>query len=229
MRLRRNPEAKPFLIRHPRVFVPAAEHVSEWRGKWKSRFARPDLPLYVELGTGKGQFLAQASLRHPDINWIGVERIEEPLFQAVKKAEQTRAEAGEDPDNLLYIWMDAEKLPEVFANGEADRLYLHFSDPWPKKRHAKRRLTHRRFLDLYARLLSSSGDLVLKTDSRSLYEFSLEEFKETGWTVVEWSEDLHHSPFAESNIATEYEQKFVSKGMPIHYVRAVPPRFRDDR
>jgi tRNA (guanine-N7-)-methyltransferase len=224
MRLRRKPEAKRILLEHSLVFKPQDETKSELRGKWKSQFARPNQPLHVELGTGKGQFLARASLLHPEINWIGVERIEEPLLQALRKGEASREEAGMDPQNVRYIWMDVEWLTDVFAEGEVDRFYLHFSDPWPKKRHAKRRLTHRRFLAMYEKILAPEGDLVLKTDSRALYEFSLEEFAEAGWEIVERSEDLHRSPFVAGNITTEYEDKFASQGMPIHYVRVKPPK-----
>ncbi|SEM70075.1 tRNA (guanosine(46)-N7)-methyltransferase TrmB [Lihuaxuella thermophila] len=213
MRLRRKPEAKKILSEHPLVVkVP-----EEYRGKWKSLFGRP-CPLYVELGTGKGQFLAKASEIYPDINWIGVERIEEPLLQAVRKGEAT------ENTNLRYIWMDVEKLAEVFAEEEVDRFYLHFSDPWPKKRHAKRRLTHRRFLEVYKKLLAPDGDLILKTDSTILFDFSLEEFAEAGWQIIEQSRDLHQSPYAETNITTEYEEKFASRGMPIYYVRVKPEK-----
>lgn len=211
MRLRRKPEAKKILAEHPLVFKATDEH----RGKWKNLFPHP-YPLYIELGTGKGQFLAKASEIYPQINWIGVERIEEPLLQAVRKGEAT------GNTNIRYIWMDVEKLGEVFSEGEVDRFYLHFSDPWPKKRHAKRRLTNRRFLEVYKKLLAPGGDLILKTDSTILFEFSLEEFAETGWQIIEESRDLHHSPYAETNITTEYEDKFVSRGMPIYYVRVKP-------
>lgn len=211
MRIRRKPEAIPILKAHPLVY----EVTDETRGKWRSLFA-DDHPIYVELGTGKGQFLAKASELYPAINWIGVEKIQEPLLQAVRKGEAT------ENTNLRYLWMDIEKLAEAFAPGEVNRFYLHFSDPWPKARHAKRRLTHHRFLDLYKQILAPDGDLILKTDSPGLYEFSLEEFAETGWKIIEESRDLHHSPFAATNITTEYEEKFASRGMPIYYVRVKP-------
>ncbi|MBA4492847.1 tRNA (guanosine(46)-N7)-methyltransferase TrmB [Paenactinomyces guangxiensis] len=211
MRLRRKPEAKRILAEHPLV----SKATDEYRGKWRTLFPHP-YPLHVELGTGKGQFLAKASELHPYINWIGVERIEEPLLQAVRKGEKT------ENTNLRYIWMDIEKLAEVFAEDEVNRFYLHFSDPWPKTRHAKRRLTHRRFLEVYKKLLAPDGDLILKTDSPVLFEFSLEEFAETGWETIEYSDDLHHSPYREQNITTEYEEKFISRGMPIFYTRVKP-------
>jgi tRNA (guanine-N7-)-methyltransferase len=208
MHLRRNPEAVQLLTTHPLTINDLASH----RGQWKAMFPYPN-PLYVELGTGKGQFLAQASTKHPDINWVGVEKIQEPLLLAVRKGETT------ENSNLRYLWMDIVSLQEAFAPSEVDRFYLHFSDPWSKNRHYKRRLTHRDFLSTYKELLTPTGDLILKTDSESLYQFSLEEFQTTGWEVVEQSEDLHHSEWAETNITTEYEDKFADKGMPIYYVR----------
>lgn len=216
MRLRRKPEAKQMLMEHRLVFAQADKSAEEMRGKWRTLFPHPEHPLYVELGTGKGQFLAKASGLRPEINWIGVERVEEPLLQAVMKGEKT-----EHP-NLYYIWADVMGLTELFAPGEVNRIYLHFSDPWPKKRHAKRRLTYRRFLDLYKEVLSPDGDLILKTDSVSLFDFSLEEFEAHGWNIIELSRDLHHSPYAGDNITTEYEDKFSQRGMPIHYVRVKP-------
>lgn len=215
MRIRRKPEAIQILKDHPLVY----QHSEPLIGKWSSIFNN-DHPIHVELGTGKGQFLAKASELYPSINWIGVEKVQEPLLHAVRKGEAT------NNSNLRYLWMDIEKLAEVFAENEITRFYLHFSDPWPKARHAKRRLTYRRFLDVYKHLLSPDGDLILKTDSFSLFEFSLEEFQETGWSVVEISRDLHHSSYQELNITTEYEEKFASQGMPIYYVK-VKPAYND--
>jgi tRNA (guanine-N7-)-methyltransferase len=146
-----------------------------------------------------------------------VERIEEPLWQAVRKGEET------GNPNLRYIWMDIQDLALAFGEGEVNRFYLHFVDPWPKKRHAKRRLTHRRFLALYQKALAPGSDLILKTDSPVLYEFSLQEFEETGWRILEQSTDLHRSPYGAANITTEYEDKFSTQGMPIYYVRVLPP------
>lgn len=218
MRLRRIPEAPKILSEHPMVFRVTEENKRERRGRWHTHFSNAKNPIYVELGTGKGQFLANASTKYPDINWIGIERIQEPLLKAVRKGEET------EYDNLRYIWMNAEWLDEVFETGEIHRIYLHFSDPWPKKRHAKRRLTHHHFLELYRKVLAAGGDLILKTDSVSLFDFSLQEFAEHGWEVLEMTRNLYHSPYKQENIATEYEEKFVSRGLPIHYVRVKPNR-----
>lgn len=214
MRLRRNPDAIPRLQEHPLVI----NEPHEIKGSWKSLFPQSKQPLYVELGTGKGQFLARASKEHSDRNWIGIEKIQEPLLQAAEKG------AATENTNLRYIWMDIQKLREVFASGEVDRFYLHFSDPWPKARHYKRRLTYRDFLSIYADLLAPDGDLILKTDSLSLFDFSLDEFYETGWTLQDLTRNLHESPWNKWNIQTEYEQKFAGRGMPIHFVRVTPPK-----
>jgi tRNA (guanine-N7-)-methyltransferase len=129
-----------------------------------------------------------------------------------------QGEATENP-NIRYLWTDIVLLQKAFASGEVERFHLHFSDPWPKTRHYKRRLTFRTFLGIYRELLSPTGDLILKTDSKSLYQFSLAELNATGWEVLEQSEDFHHSEWAENNITTEYEDKFAAKGMPIYYLR----------
>lgn len=213
MRLRRNPLARQILTEHQLVIQQPVLVKGNWQSVYPSK-----QPLYVELGTGKGQFLAKAALLYPEINWVGVEKIEEPLLHAVTKGEATEA------TNLRYIWMDIQKLEEVFAPQEVDRFYLHFSDPWPKVRHAKRRLTYHTFLDKYKRLLAPKGDLILKTDSTSLFEFSLEELEMNGWEIVEQTRDLHHSEWASTNITTEYEEKFTGRGFLINYVRALPPQ-----
>jgi tRNA (guanine-N7-)-methyltransferase len=211
MRLRRNPQAIELLTSHT---LSVTDYEAQ-KGNWKKLFGNSH-PLFVELGTGKGQFLANASTTYPNINWIGVEKIQEPLLLAARKGEET------ENTNVRYLWLDILKLHEAFAPGEVDRFYLHFSDPWPKTRHYKRRLTYRDFLKVYQTLLSPEGDLILKTDSKNLYEFSVEELQETGWKIIEQSNDLHQSQWAETNITTEYEEKFAGLGMPIYYLRAKP-------
>lgn len=212
MRLRKNPKARKALQEHPAVFELAEIETQTWR----TFFSRPNQPLYVELGTGKGQFITTAANRHPEINWIGIERVPEPLYQAIKKG------LPEETQNLLYFWADIEYLEQFFKPGEVDRFYLHFTDPWPKKRHAKRRLTHRRFLTIYKKLLSKDGTLIFKTDSRDYFHFSLDELTETDWHIHTTCEDLHNSPLAVDNIPTEYEMKFSTKGLPIYFIQASP-------
>lgn len=211
MRVRKNNKAIPSLLAHPAVLdVADIEHKD-----WRTLLSNPNQPLYVELGTGKGRFITTAAKRWPHINWIGVERIPEPLYQAVKKG------MPEETNNLLYFWADIKYLDQFFHVNEVDRFYLHFSDPWPKKRHQKRRLTHRQFLSKYKQLLKPNGELIIKTDSPSLFTFSCEELTETGWQITGSSQNLHQSPYAKENIQTEYEEKFTSRGMPIYYIQAV--------
>lgn len=210
MRVRKNPKANQTLQSHPAVF-----ELKELESQnWRNAFAHPSQPFYVELGTGKGQFLTTAARKYQQINWIGVERTPEALYQAVKK------EVPEEGENLLYFWTDIENLEQFFEQHEVDRFYLHFSDPWLKKRHEKRRLTHRRFLEKYKQLLQPHGELWIKTDSESLFTFSCEELTETGWHIIATSQNLHQSPLAAENIQTEYEDKFTSRGMPIYYIQA---------
>ncbi len=212
MRIRRKPHAKKMVREHPR----GVKEPEQLRGKWHTLFGN-DRPLHLELGTGKGQFLSRACQDTPGVNWIGVERIEEVLLHALKKAEETPCV------NLRFLWMDVSRLDEVFEEGEVDRIYLHFSDPWPKKRHARRRLTHRHFLDRYKKVLKPKGEILLKTDNSPLFDFSLEELEATGFTIMESTRDLYQSPYVRGNIPTEYEQKFTARGMPIHYLRAKHP------
>ncbi|OYD08983.1 tRNA (guanosine(46)-N7)-methyltransferase TrmB [Paludifilum halophilum] len=211
MRLRRKPYAKEMVQKHPRVVL-EPERV---KGFWKELFGN-DRPIHVELGTGKGRFLSTVCRMHPRINWIGVERIEDVLLQACRKSDET------DCDNLRFLWMDIQHLNEVFAEGEVEKILLHFSDPWPKKRHAKRRLTHHRFLNLYRKILTPSGTLQLKTDNESLFAFTLEELEHCGFRLLEFSRDFHRSPYARENVQTEYEEKFSERGLPIYYLLARP-------
>lgn len=212
MRLRKNPKARPTLIEHPKVFQLEELDTQDWR----KQLTDPHQPLYVELGTGKGQFITTCAQMHPSINWIGIERIPEALYQAVKKGFPLEKE------NLLYIWADIEQLAQFFRANEVTRFYLHFSDPWPKKRHQKRRLTHRRFLNIYKNLLAPGGDIILKTDSLLLYAFTLEELEASHWKIIHKTEDFHSSLYIGADIRTEYEEKFTSRGKPIYYLRAIP-------
>lgn len=182
-------------------------------------FGRPQFafdeerPLYIEIGCGKGNFACGMAAKHPERNFIAMERVADVACLALEKA---KACAEERPDNLRFLIGDAKNLTEWLPEHSVDGLYLNFSDPWPKSGHAKRRLTHRGFLELYRRVLKPDGRLYLKTDNQGLFEFSLEEFAAAG-LVTEWlTRDLHHSERAEGNIMTEYEANFSSKGMPIY-------------
>ena len=185
-------------------------------------------PLYIEIGCGKGNFACGMSAKHTDCNFIAMERVADVACLALEKA---KACAEERSDNLRFLIGDAKNLGEWFPAQSADGIYLNFSDPWPKAGHAKRRLTHRGFLELYRRVLKPDGKLYLKTDNQGLFEFSLEEFAAAG-LVTEWlTRDLHNSDRAEGNVMTEYEANFSSKGMPIYsaVVRFVEDKERTER
>ncbi|MCI5836971.1 MAG: tRNA (guanosine(46)-N7)-methyltransferase TrmB [Veillonellaceae bacterium] len=185
-------------------------------GRWGDVFGRPTAPLWVELGTGKGQFIAGLAERHPEVNLVGLEVARGVIFYAGQKI----AERG--LPHVRLVEMDIAHMEEVFAPGEIDRLYLNFSDPWPKARHAKRRLTHHAFLARYATLLRAGGEVHMKTDNAGLFAFSKEEFVAAGWLLREVSEDLHAAE-PEDNVRTEYETKFSAKGQPIYRLVAVAP------
>lgn len=182
------------------------------KGHWGEVFAR-EQPVHIEVGMGKGRFLMDLARKHPDINYIGIEMYDSVLLRAVQKAK-----ALEEPlENLYFIRMDARELPEVFEKGEVERIYLNFSDPWPKDRHAKRRLTSHEFLERYGKILPEGGTVEFKTDNRPLFDFSLEEIRNTpGWTLDAYTYDLHSDEkMNQGNIMTEYEEKFSSAGNPI--------------
>ena len=195
------------------------------KGKWK----KDGRPLFIELGMGKGRFIIEKALLDPDTDFIGVERYESVLFRACRrmegvpystpadKLERSASEGAEDlrvPDNLKFLSMDAALLPECFEKGEIDRIYLNFSDPWPKARHSDRRLTSPKFLGVYAKVLKKGGYLEFKTDNTGLFDFSLESVNETeGWTLESFTYDLHADPeMSEGNVMTEYERKFSALG-----------------
>ena len=159
---------------------------------------------------GKGQFIIEMARRNPDKNFIGIEKYSSVLVRALEKCEE------DAPENLRFIRMDAEEILEVFDTDEVAGIYLNFSDPWPKDRHAKRRLTYRDFWARYKVILKPEGQVVFKTDNRPLFDFSLEEVEIAGWTLENVTFDLHHSEYMEGNVMTEYEAKFSAKGNPIH-------------
>ena len=184
------------------------ENPEALKGKWRERLGKNDAPLHIEIGCGKGKFINELALQNPDTLYVAIEKIPSVLLLALEKAVTAK------PDNLLFLSYDAALLGEVFDTDEIDRIYLNFSDPWPKDRHAKRRLTHKNFLDLYEKILAPEGEVHFKTDNRSLFDFSLESFEENGWELKDVTFDLHNSGF-EGNIMTEYEEKFSSLGNPI--------------
>ena len=240
MRLRNIPEAKE-IVAGSRFVIQKPE---DFRGRWQS-FAG-GAPLHVEIGTGKGRFLMEMAAREPGTAFLGVERYESVLLRAVEKMEGKPArdpaslleraemtgekpaqEQAEDafvpPANLHFLRMDARELPAIFAPGEVSKIYLNFSDPWPKARHEKRRLTSRAFLAVYEQFLKKGGILEFKTDNRDLFEFSVEEFTEAPrWTITALTRDLHADPkMSAGNVMTEYERKFSALGNKICKLIAV--------
>lgn len=208
MRLRNIPGSKD-VIADSRFVV---QNPDSQRGKWAEVFTN-NHPVWIEVGMGKGRFIMDMARLHPDINFIGIEMYDSVLLRAVQKREQMEEELS----NLYFIRMDARNLPEVFAQGEVDRIFLNFSDPWPKERHAKRRLTSRQFLERYDQILAEDGQVEFKTDNRGLFEFSLQEVEETKWQLLASTFDLHHeSEMVRGNVMTEYEEKFSSMGNPIY-------------
>ncbi|MDE7285414.1 MAG: tRNA (guanosine(46)-N7)-methyltransferase TrmB, partial [Lachnospiraceae bacterium] len=190
---------------------PLVVHEPEKRkGKWKEVFGN-DHPIRIEIGMGKGKFLYELAGKNPQINYIGIEKYSSVLLRALQKMEVQPLE------NLLFIRMDAEEILEVFGTEEVERIYLNFSDPWPKDRHAKRRLPSKEFLSRYDQFLQKDGMLEFKTDNRQLFDFAVGELSAAGWETVSITYDLHHdSEMAEGNVMTEYEEKFSSQGNPIY-------------
>lgn len=208
MRLRNIPGSKEVITQSDCV----VQEPEKQKGKWSELFGN-DHPLHIEVGMGKGRFIMDQAARNPDINYVGIEMYDSVLLRAVQKRESREEPLG----NLYFIRMDARNLEEVFAEQEVDRIYLNFSDPWPKERHAKRRLTSRQFLERYDRILSKDGRIEFKTDNRDLFVFSLEEAAESKWVLEGHTFDLHHDEeMCRGNIMTEYEEKFAEKGNPIH-------------
>ena len=186
----------------------ALKDVEQHKGSWKEFFG-DGKPIHIEIGMGKGKFLMEMARLHPEIHYIGIEKFSSVLVRAVQKMEE------EPLPNIHFIRMDAEYICNVFEKGEVEEIYLNFSDPWPKERHTKRRLTSHQYLERYDRILKEDGFIQFKTDNRDLFDFSVEEVKEAGWTIDLCTYDLHHSDYLEGNVMTEYEERFVAEGKPI--------------
>ena len=211
MRLRNVPGADAYLTAHPLVI----KNETRYRGTWKETFQNPENPIHIEIGMGKGQFLLTLAKENPSINYIGIERYSSVLLRAVEKFDR---DEYRELENIRFICMDAKELDKVFAPEEVDKIYLNFSDPWPKARHAKRRLTSKEFLKRYEGILVQHGEVEFKTDNTELFNFSLEQIEEAkGWELLAHTFDLHHSEeMNKGNIMTEYEAKFSAKGQPIN-------------
>lgn len=194
------------------------------KGRWNEVFGN-DKPIWLEIGCGKGQFITRHAAAHPDRNYIAVEGHESVVLRALEKAaaletvEALGGQADRGADNLCFILEYVKDIRDLFADGELAGIYLNFSDPWPKERHAKRRLTYGKRLRQYAQIIRPGGAIAFKTDNEGLFAFSLEQIEEEGMEILELSRDLHQSPYSEENITTEYEDKFASVGKNINYVK----------
>ncbi|EGP4873062.1 tRNA (guanosine(46)-N7)-methyltransferase TrmB [Enterococcus faecium] len=213
MRVRNRPGAAEMLAAHPNFVI---SDPTLWKGKWNELFGN-DHPIHIEIGMGKGQFITGMAKAHPEINYIGVEMQVSVVSIALDKL-------IEQPlSNLKLLHVDGSALTEYFADSEVDQIYLNFSDPWPKKRHEKRRLTYKTFLAVDEQILRPNGEIHFKTDNQGLFEYSLASFSQYGMILKQVWLDLHQSQF-EGNIMTEYEEKFSSKGQRIYRVEV---RFQD--
>ena len=240
MRLRNIPGARDVIaVSGYVVHEPEAQ-----KGKWAEVFGN-DRPVWVEIGMGKGRFIMDMAEKYPDRNFVGIEMYSSVLFKAIQRAEaRAMIRDGADPGttfgspasvmerppvpegcNFRFICMDARDLESVFEQGEIKGIYLNFSDPWPKERHASRRLTSTDFLRRYEKILPEGGCVEFKTDNQELFRFSLEELETEGWNLIGSTFDLHHDELMnEGNVMTEYEEKFSGKGNPICKLIASPRR-----
>lgn len=214
MRLRRKPWIDEAIHEYDSHFI--MDEQEQYKGHWREQFENPDLPLYMELGTGKGAFISGMAVEYPEANFLGFEVQIGVIYYAAQKLFEQGAK------NAKVTLFDIAGIEEVVAPGEVDRFYINFCDPWPKAKHAKRRLTYHTFLDRYARLLKENGEVHFKTDNEDLFMFSLEEFKESGWELKNVTYDLHKTDLP--NVKTEYEKKFSAKGQPIFRLEAIKPK-----
>ena len=209
MRVRNRKGATELLEAHPQYVI---LNPADAKGRWQEIFGNGH-PIHVEVGSGKGAFVSGMAKANPEINYIGIDIQKSVLSYALDKVLAT------DVPNIKLLWVDGSDLTDYFEEGEIDRLYLNFSDPWPKKRHEKRRLTYQSFLATYQQILPENGEIHFKTDNRGLFEYSLVSFSQYGMKLKGVWLDLHASDF-EDNVLTEYEQKFANKGQVIYRVEA---------
>ena len=205
MRLRRKPGAPAKIAEHSQYIANTPE---EWVGKWHERFQNTN-PIHIEVGTGKGRFITEMAKSHPEINYIGIELQESVIVVALDKLIEEKL------PNLQLLHVNGGSLTQYFAKGEVNQVYLNFSDPWPKSRHEKRRLTSASFLKNYEEVLIPEGEIHFKTDNQGLFEYSLSSFSKYGMLLEKVWLNLHESDF-EDNIMTEYEEKFSNRGQRIY-------------
>ena len=216
MRIRNNPKALEIIQQYSDIVISRPQ---EYKGKWNKFFINrgsnePDMPIHVELGMGRGKFISTKGLLNKGINFIGIDLRHEIVLSALEKILDKKLQ------NVLLLPYNILNLEDAFETSEVDTFYINFCDPWPKVRHSKRRLTHRLFLEKYKIFLKNGGKIELKTDSRELFDFSVKEFKESGFEIVDLTYDLHSENYPE-NITTEYEEKFMKKGIKINRLEAI--------
>lgn len=208
MRLRNVKNAYEDLLKDTKYFI---HNPKDFKGNWNKEVFKNNNPIHIEVGCGKGQFIMGLAKAYPDINFIAIEKFDSVLIRTLQKVQE------EDIPNLRLVLLDALMLNEVFENGEIDEIYLNFSDPWPKSRHAKRRLTSYIYLNIFENILKNNGAIIQKTDNRLLFESSLESFSQNNWYLSNIYLDLHKTDLF--NITTEYEDKWSKKG-PIYRLEA---------
>ncbi len=212
MRVRHKPWAKDKILENPEWVIREPEH---HKGSWQNLFPQ-NQPLHVEIGSGKGKFITEMAKAHPSVNFIAIEMSASIIVSILEKVE------AEEIPNLRLLNVDASDLTTFFADGEVSRIYLNFSDPWPKNRHEKRRLTYKAFLSRYSKVLVNKGELHFKTDNQGLFEYSLGSFSEYGLILRNISLDLKNADM-DGNIQTEYEEKFSNMGHRIYRCEACFP------
>lgn len=210
MRLRNKRGAHEKLMKHPNILISSLENV---KGNWNKNIFKNDNPIHIEIGMGKGTFINGMARQNPHINYIGVEKYTSVIVSALDLSIENNL------PNVRLLNIDAVIMPTIFEKGELSQIYLNFSDPWPKNRHEKRRLSHETFLNLYESVLIDGGEIHMKTDNQGLYEYSLESFSNYGMIIKNISLDLHNSNM-KGNIMTEYEEKFSKEGKRIYRCEA---------
>lgn len=206
MRLRNITGSREFIAENKYV----VHEPEKYKGCWNKEIFKNDFPIHIEIGMGKGRFITELASMNPDINYVGIEKYSSVLLRAIQKMEANELK------NLVFIRMDAEYITDVFAEDEIDRIYLNFSDPWPKDRHAKRRLMSCNFLNRYTQIMKAGGVLEFKTDNRELFDFAVDEVPAAGWEILKVTYDLHNDEeMMKGNIMTEYEERFSAEGNPI--------------
>lgn len=218
MRMRKKKNCAERIARCSHIHI---TNPQEHKGEWSQVFGN-DNPIHIEIGCGKGSFVTGMAKMHPNVNFIAIEKVEDVIVMAMEKA------VAEGVENVRFMDLDAENIEDFFKKGEIKRIYLNFSDPWKKSKQAKRRLTHKNFLDRYKNVLNNGDYIWFKTDNRKLFEFSLNSFAAENFKMQNITLDLHNSGF-EGNVITEYEQKFIDLGQPIYRLEATYLGWEDSR